>query len=69
MEADGTLTAELKHGIENKNNKRSTFYLTAFSNNKTFVLTFVAVLKGLHRADIVRECNSIENFAIYVINN
>ena len=24
--------------------------------------------KGLHRADIVRECNSLKHFALYVIN-
>ena len=32
-----------------------------------FALTFVAALKGLHRADIVRECNSLKTFALYVI--
>ena len=25
-----------------------------------FALTFVAALKGLHHADIVRECNSLK---------
>ena len=29
-----------------------------------FVLTFVEALKGLHREDIVRECNSLKNFAL-----
>ena len=28
----------------------------------TFVLKYVAALKGLHRADIVLECNSLKNF-------
>ena len=34
----------------------------------TFVLTFVAALKGLYRVDIPRECNSLKHFALYVIN-
>ena len=34
----------------------------------TFVLTFVAALKGLYRVDIPRECNSLKHFALDVIN-
>ena len=35
----------------------------------TFVLTFLEALKGPHRADIVCECNSLKNFAFYVIKS
>ena len=34
----------------------------------TLVLTFVAALKRLHRVDIVRECNSLKKFALFVMN-
>ena len=31
----------------------------------TFVLKYVEALKGLHRADIVLECNSLKNFSLH----
>ena len=34
----------------------------------TFVLKYVEALKGLHRADIVLECNSLKNFSLHEIN-
>ena len=33
-----------------------------------FDINFVVAFKGLHCADIVCECNSLKNFALYVIN-
>ena len=50
---------------EENNDKGSSYLLITY-----IVLTFVAALKGIHRTDSVsvRECNSLKNFALSVIN-